>query len=76
MDVEYLKKLVIARLKTIPPNVSFSVGSFGDFSRDEIINHIQRETEIGKEFMNIEIKTLTLSPKIVRLLHGKKTSFD
>ena len=73
MDIGYLKKLVIARLKTIPPNVSFSVGSHGDFTRDEIINHVKRETQIGRDFTAIELKTLKASPRILSWLSGKKT---
>jgi hypothetical protein len=76
MDEDYLKKLVIARLRTIPPNISFSVGSFGDYTRDQIINHVKQGTEVGKEFISIELKTLKMSPKIVRLLSGKKNPPD
>ena len=76
MDAEYLKKLVIARLKTIPPNISFSIGSHGDFTRDQIINEVARESDIGKEFTEMEIKLLLKSPKLVSWLSGKKTASD
>lgn len=68
---EYTKKLVMARLKTIPPNVGFSVGSFGDFTRDGIINEVAHETDIGKEFAKMEIKILLETPKLVGRLSGK-----
>ncbi|MFH1306211.1 MAG: hypothetical protein ABIH83_00955 [Candidatus Micrarchaeota archaeon] len=74
MDDEYVKKLVIARLMTIPPNVGFSLGSFGSFSRDEIIDNVQRGTEVGKEFTKIELKMLLGSPKLVGRLSGKTAS--
>lgn len=74
MDEDYLKKLVIARLKTIPPDVYFSVGSHGDFTRDQLIREVISNSEVGKEFANIELKILIDSPKIVGRLSGKKTS--
>lgn len=74
MDQEYLKKLVIARIKTMPPDVSFSVGSHGDFTRDQIIREVMHETDVGKEFMNIELNILLDSPKIVGRLRGKAAS--
>jgi len=76
MDNEYLKKLVIARLKTIPPNISFSIGSHGDFTRDQIINEVARGSDIGNEFTEMEIKLLLKSPKLVGWLSGKKTASD
>lgn len=72
MEEEYLKKLVIARLKTIPPDVSFSVGSYGDFTRDEIINQIMEGSPVGKEFANMELDLIINTPNIVRRLSEKK----
>ena len=55
MDKEYVKKLVIERLKTIPPNVSFSIGGYGDYTRDELIDQVLKETEVGKENIKSEL---------------------
>jgi len=74
MDEEYIKKLIVARLNTMPPNVGFSLGSFGSFSRDEIIDNVQRGTEVGQEFTKIELKMILESPKLVGRLSGKKAS--
>ena len=71
MDNDYLKKLVVARLKTIPPNVTFSVGSHGDFTRDQVISEVLKGSDIGREFAELEIKILIDSPNIVRRLSGK-----
>ena len=72
MDEEYVKKLVVARLRTMPPEVGFSVGSHGNFSRDDIIRNVMNGTEIGKEFSNLEMRMLLDSPKLVGRLIGKK----
>jgi len=74
MGEEYLKKLVVARLKAIPPNISFSVGSFGDFTRDELIREIGKGSEVGMEFAKMEINFILESPHLVGNLHGKAPS--
>jgi len=74
MDEEYIKKLVVARLKTIPPNIGFSIGSYGNFTRDAIIKEVERGTDIGQEFTKIEMKILIDSPKLAGRLSGKATS--
>ena len=74
MDENYVKKLVIARLKTIPPDVSFSIGSYGDFSRDQVISEVMNNTDVGKEFIKIELKLLLDSPKLARRLSEEASS--
>jgi len=78
MDKEYVKKLVIERLKTIPPNVSFSIGGYGDYTRDELIDQVLKETEVGKETIKSELMLLRGMPKIVSRLRetDEKTSSD
>lgn len=57
---EQLKKLVIARLDTLPPNVSISVGSDGHFNKKELIDQIKNDTNIGKKMIEIEIKYMRM----------------
>lgn len=68
MGDEYVKKLVIARLRAMPPNVSFSIGRFGDFSRDQLIEHVSRGTEIGQATIRTQLnflkQTTTLSARL------------
>lgn len=54
-DMEYLKKLVKERLSAMPPNVSFSIGSFGDFTRDELIQEVEEGSEVGRETIDMQI---------------------
>ena len=74
MDEDYVKQLVVARLKTIPPNVGFSVGSHGDFSRDAIIRNVLEGSKIGKEFTRMELRLILESPKLVGRLRGETSS--
>ncbi len=77
MDEEYVKQLVVARLRTIPPNIGFSLGSYGNFTRDEIITNVIRGTEVGRHFSQMEVKMLIESPRLVgRLSGGKKAPSD
>ena len=55
---EEIKKLVVARLDSIPPDVSISVGSEGAFTKNELISQIQNDTEIGHKMIEIEMAYL------------------
>ena len=78
MDDEYLRKLVAARLRTIPPNVSFSIGAYGDFTRNELIEAVLKGNDVGKEVVKTELKLLLETPKLAGRLHdsGKTAAFD
>ncbi|MBI3052142.1 hypothetical protein HYY74_06855 [Candidatus Woesearchaeota archaeon] len=62
---EEIKILVKKRLAAIPPNVSFSIGKFGDFTRDQLIDEVDNETSIGKAAIEFQLnfirKMVTLS---------------
>ena len=47
MNEEYIKKLVITRLNAIPPEMSFSIGGYGSFTRNELIQEVQKGSIIG-----------------------------
>ena len=64
-DIEYLKKLVKERLSSMPPEVSFSIGDFGDFTRDQLIKEVEGYTEVGKEVINMQINFIKKMPKIL-----------
>ena len=55
---EEIKQLVIARLDSIPPDVSISVGSEGKFNKWELITQIENDTEIGKKMVKLELEYL------------------
>lgn len=64
-DIEYLKKLVKERLSVMPPDVSFSIGSFGDFTRDELIQEVEKGSEIGKETIRMQLTFLRKMSEIL-----------
>ncbi len=62
---EYFKKLVKERLKAIPPNVSFSIGNFGDFTRDQLIQEVELGSEVGKATIEMQINFIKRMPKLL-----------
>ena len=55
---EKLKELVLVRVEVIPSNVKISVGSEGQFTKEQIINEIKQNSEIGKKMVEIELTYL------------------
>jgi len=55
---EELKEIVVARLDTISPNKKISIGSSGEFRKDELIQHVRDGDEIGRKIVEIELEFL------------------
>lgn len=63
-NIEYLKKLVKERLEAIPQDVSFSVGEFGDFSRNELIEEVDKGSEVGRAMIDMQVHFIRQMPKL------------
>lgn len=55
---EEIRQLVIERLKTFPSGKKISIGSDGDFSKEELIAHVGQEDKIGKKIIEIQLAYL------------------
>lgn len=53
-----IKQLVIERLKTLPANISMSIGSKGDYNKKELINHVEQDDDIGQKIIEVELNFL------------------
>jgi hypothetical protein len=53
-----IKRLVEARLATIPKDAILSVGSYGEFTRDQMLEEVEKESEIGKKMIEIQVRYL------------------
>ena len=53
-----IKELVIARLQTLSDDTSVSVGGQGEYSRDQLIEHVQKGDEVGETITDIEMNFL------------------
>lgn len=69
---EDLKILVKKRLQAMPPEISFSVGKFGDFSRDELIQEVEKESEVGKDIMEMQLNFIRTMPILLKKSNNKK----
>ena len=47
--------LVIARLETIPPNVSVSIGGDGSYTIGQLIERIKKQDEVGKKMVEMQL---------------------
>lgn len=70
MDQDYLVKLVITRLQAMPPNASFSIGNYGDFTRDQLIDQVRDGTRVGHAAIQLELNFLREMPRLA----GKLTA--
>lgn len=55
---EDIKNTVIARLRTIPGDVSISIGNEGSFLVKELIERVERGDEIGRETIRVQVEYL------------------
>ena len=52
---EDIKELVIARLDIMPSNYQLSIGNKGTFTKNQLIDHVKQEDEIGKQVVKMQI---------------------
>ena len=55
---EEIKQLVIARLEILPEDTGISIGSEGEFTRDELIKTVKQGDEIGQKIVKVELDYL------------------
>lgn len=53
-----IKDLVIARLEVLPEDTGISIGSAGEFTRDELIERVKQGDEIGQKIVQVELSYL------------------
>ncbi len=55
---EEVKKIVIARLEVFPADKKISIGSMGEFTKEEMIEHVEREDNIGEKITEVHLNYL------------------
>lgn len=69
---EEIRKLVIARLKMTSPNMIKCIGNEGSFSRDQLIESVEKGDKIGKTIEQVEMEWLrALKNGIINQLYGE-----
>lgn len=54
------KKLVLVRFKTLNPDSKIMFGSNKELSVNEIIKHIEKDTDFGIDVIKVQIKMLRI----------------
>ena len=54
---DIIKQLVEERLKALPVDVAVSIGDV-TYSKDDLVSHVQKDDEIGKQISNIQMNFL------------------
>ncbi|MEK6845763.1 MAG: hypothetical protein AABY26_03320 [Nanoarchaeota archaeon] len=65
MDEE-IKNLVKKRLSAMPPDVSFSIGGYGDFTRDELIKEVDKDSKMGQEIIEMQLNFIRSMPSLLK----------
>lgn len=56
---EQVKELVITKIEAqLPQNLKLSIGSHGLLSKEEMIEHVKKGDEIGKQIVNVQMSFL------------------
>lgn len=55
---EDIRKLVVERLRTLSSNKRVSIGSEGEFTREELIKNVKENSGIGKKIIQIQLEYL------------------
>jgi hypothetical protein len=53
-----VRKLVIARLSVLSPDTNISIGSEGSFTRDQLLESVERGDKIGEKLAEVEMEWL------------------
>lgn len=53
-----IKDIVLERLKTFPSGKKISIGSYGSFSKQEIIGHVKKNDKLGKMVTKVHVEYL------------------
>lgn len=57
-DYAEWKELVLIRLKSMPSNIEVSVGSVGTLSKEDLINHVEKDDDLGRLIVEMQKKYL------------------
>lgn len=55
---EEIRQLVVARLRSFPSGKKLSMGSDGEFTKDELIARVNQDDAIGKKITEIQLSYL------------------
>lgn len=70
---EEIRNLVIARLNTLSPDTMKSIGDEGVFTRDELINNVQKGSKVGRTIEAVEMEWIrAMKTGLIQKLYGQR----
>ena len=67
-----VKELVKLRLMSTPSNIRISIGSFGEFTRDQLIEQVEKGTPAGNAAIRMELLFIQNMASIPRHISQQK----
>ncbi|MBU3979547.1 hypothetical protein KJ980_01700 [Patescibacteria group bacterium] len=67
-------EIVKARLSILPADAVLSMGSFGEFKKDQIINEVENNTDVGKKVVEVQMEYLQMLKK--GIFYGESSSYQ
>ena len=61
---ESVLKLVVTRISVMPPNVSFSIGGHGTFTRDQLVAEVKKHSKTGEAIVRMELNFIKEMPRL------------
>lgn len=55
---EEIRRLVLARLSVLSPDIIISIGSEGNFTKDQMVQSVEKGDEIGEKLAEIQMEWL------------------
>lgn len=55
---EEVRQLVIARLRSFPSSKKISIGSDGEFSKEDLIDRVSKNDPVGNKIIQIQLSYL------------------
>ena len=71
-----VKELVKFRLMSSPSNIKISIGSYGEFTKSELIEEIERGSEVGNAAIRMELLFIQKMPVISKRLSKGEDDID
>ena len=70
---EEIRNLVLARLNALSPDTIKSIGDEGVFTRDELIDNVQKGNKIGRTIEAVEMEWLrAMKTGLIQTLYGER----
>ena len=55
---EEIRQLIIERLKSMPADKKISIGADGDFTKDQLIEHVLKKDDVGEKIVEVQMSYL------------------